>query len=214
MRETASGSGTIFWDNLQGATIAYWTYRGQQYRVAIYASSGQPAGEEGAVTAGRQRTTTSVSYQDKTWWRQTDALPPPVASTPESSCEDATVLAGGAVKSSSARIRAALSCGQYVIASTKWVDGVRALKLKPTQALSSATGPLPTTTVLWVDASAYLPVRDVVTITVGSHVTTTQADFQWLRPTPANLAELDVPIAAGFTQVRPPAPAGPPAKQH
>jgi hypothetical protein len=60
-------------------------------------------------------------------------------------------------------------------------------------------------------ASTYLPVRDVVT--VGSHGTI-QDDFQWLRPTPANLAELDVPIPAGFTQVRPPAPAGPPAKQH
>jgi hypothetical protein len=31
---------------------------------------------------------------------------------------------------------------------------------------------------------------------------------------PANLAKLDVPIPAGFTQVRPPAPAGPPTKQH
>jgi hypothetical protein len=199
VRETATGTGEIFVGNLPGRTVVSWTYGGRQDRIAVYASSGQPAGEEGSVTAGRQRTITSVSYRDKTWWRQTDTLPPAVAPTPESSCEDATVLAGGAAGSGSARIRAALSCGQYSIAGTGWVDGVRALRLKPTQASSSRH----LTAVLWVDASTYLPVRDVVTVAGTS--ARYQDDFRWLRPTPANLANLKVPIPAGFTQVPPPA---------
>jgi hypothetical protein len=83
------------------------------------------------------------------------------------------------------------------VAGTGWVDGVQALRLKPAQASSSATGPLPTTAVFWVDASTYLPARGVVTVSFHG---TIQDDFQWLRPTPANL---DVPVPPGFTQVRP-----------
>jgi hypothetical protein len=35
-------------------------------------------------------------------------------------------------------------------------------------------------------------------------VITITDDFRWLRPTPADLADLDVRIPAGFTQVPPP----------
>jgi hypothetical protein len=48
-------------------------------------------------------------------------------------------------------------------------------------------------------------VRDVTTISPPTtvRVTTITDDFRWLRPTPANLADLDVRIPAGFTQVAP-----------
>lgn len=53
---------------------------------------------------------------------------------------------------------------------------------------------------IWVDPSTYLPVRDWSDIDGGID----QVDFRWLRPTPTNLAALDVPVPPGFTQVSPP----------
>src|SRR5579863_887139 len=59
---------------------------------------------------------------------------------------------------------------------------------------------------LWVDASTYLPLHDVTTF--GGPKTPTHAveDFQYLPPTPANLAKLTPSIPAGFRQVTPPSP--------
>jgi hypothetical protein len=51
---------------------------------------------------------------------------------------------------------------------------------------------------LWVDASTYLPLHFVA---AGSTVGTTShdvSDFQYLPPTPANLAKLTPPIPSGF----------------
>ena len=54
---------------------------------------------------------------------------------------------------------------------------------------------------LWVDASTYLPLHFVAS--GGSPGMTTRAveDFQYLPPTPANLAKLAPPIPSGFKQV-------------
>jgi hypothetical protein len=149
------------------------------------------------VTAGGQQTITVVSYEHKTWWRarRTVNFQPPVAPTPESSCEEATVIQGGGlgVGNLAGVIRTALSCGQYVIAGTQQVNGVQALELKPAR---TGNG----TAVFWVDPSTYLPVRDLMT--VGSRATI-RDDFQWLPPTPANLRALDVRIPPGFTQIPP-----------
>ena len=75
---------------------------------------------------------------------------------------------------------------------------MRALELKP-----AAKGTM--ATVFWVDPATYLPVRDVTTISppATGRVTTITDDFRWLPPTPANLADLDVRIPPGFTQVQP-----------
>jgi hypothetical protein len=155
------------------------------------------------AVAGRQRTTTLVTYRDKRWWRQQETLPPPVASTPESACDSATVLQAGAAGDSgwAVEIRTALSCGQYAITGSAQVDGVRALKLEPVHPQQLALS-----TVLWIAPSTYLPVRVVTTIVSNAGSGTYQEDLRWLRPTAVNLASLDVPIPAGFTQVAPPAP--------
>lgn len=52
---------------------------------------------------------------------------------------------------------------------------------------------------VWVDPAAYLPVR----LDLGQII---QTNFQWLPPTPANLALVNVPVPAGFRQVPPPSP--------
>jgi hypothetical protein len=51
---------------------------------------------------------------------------------------------------------------------------------------------------LWVNPATYLPVR----MTIGP----VNASFEWLAPTPANLAPLHLTVPAGFRQVPPPAP--------
>jgi hypothetical protein len=57
---------------------------------------------------------------------------------------------------------------------------------------------------LWVDASTYLPLREVANVPVGGPgkmiTTTDETDYELLPATPANLALLAAPIPAGFTQ--------------
>jgi hypothetical protein len=184
-----AGTGT----QLEARTVAQWSYRGQ-HRFATYNSGGRITSDQSTTTAGREQITTMVSYRDKTWWRRTVTLPPPASATPQSSCEEATVVEGGGlmVTDLAAKIATALSCGQYVVAGTQRVDGVQAIELKPVKMAGAA--------VFWIDPSTYLPVRDQ-----GAYGSRTLIwdDFQWLPPTPANLAALHVHIPAGFTQIPP-----------
>ena len=82
-----------------------------------------------------------------------------------------------------------------VVGHTK-LDGHDAIEL--TWAAAGATS------YLWVDASTYLPLREVDNIPVGGPgktiTTTDQTDYELLPPTPANLAQLTTPIPAGFTR--------------
>jgi hypothetical protein len=198
-RQTTTGGIRVDYAGVpQGLSYAVWIYPGKE-RIVGYGADGMVMADYGTVTAAGQRTTTLATYRDKTWWRQQITLPPQVAPTPEPACEAATVVEGGAfgISDWAAEIRAALSCGQYKIAGSGQVDGVHALKLVP------ADPPHGMSAVLWIDPSTYLPVRDVVSMSWHG---TVQEDFRWLRPTAVNLARLDVPIPAGFTQVAPPAP--------
>jgi hypothetical protein len=53
----------------------------------------------------------------------------------------------------------------------------------------------------WVNSTTYLPFRFTAQ---QSGSPAFQMNLQWLPPTAANLAKLNVPIPAGFTQVAPP----------
>jgi hypothetical protein len=149
-----------------------------------------------------------------TWWQEKDTLPvspptgPTPASTPESECDEATVLDGPVTVLSdwAPKMRAALRCGLYVIAGTERVNGVQAVELKPVQkTIQALTGGPGLAPVYWVDPVTYLPVRQLTTFNppIFSHHGTDEADFRWLRPTPANLSAFNVPIPAGFKQVSP-----------
>jgi hypothetical protein len=76
------------------------------------------------------------------------------------------------------------------------LDGHDAIKLSWTDAGSASY--------LWVDASTYLPLREVVSLPVGGPgkmiSTTDETDYELLPATPANLALLTTPVPAGFTQ--------------
>lgn len=197
-RITTSGKASVeFAPGVVAGTVAVWTYHGRG-RWVSYTSLGQIAGDDARADDGRQITETLVDYRNKTWWRETSTVPafPGVTPTPESACDEATVVIGGGIgiRDLATQLRAALSCGLYRVAGTRQVDGVRAIELAPVQRNSVVS------TVFWVDPASYLPVRDVEMLSTGGRI---QEDFQWLPPTTANLANLNAVIPAGFTQVAP-----------
>jgi hypothetical protein len=87
-------------------------------------------------------------------------------------------------------LRTAVSCGSLVDSGRQLIDGIDAIKL--------TSGPgsfLPET--IWVNPDTYLPIRVVVRLGSGTQT----ANIAWLQPTRQNLADLTVPIPAGFRQV-------------
>jgi hypothetical protein len=94
-----------------------------------------------------------------------------------------------------ADLRTEQSCGMLRLAGTGSVDGVHAVRLTGTSGGISET--------YWVDTSTYLPPR-ITTVWLGTNGPVQQDDLRWLPPTEANLANLTVPIPAGFRQIPPP----------
>ncbi len=189
---------------------SYWTYDGRA-RDAGFTATGQPTVAIGYSPGPGSgvRTLISVSYPTKTWWREVVRFPPKgaLSAPPPPTCSEADL------SFASASIRQALACGMFALAGHERIDGVDTIKIVEVRP------PFPGVwETLWVDPSTYLPVR-VTSGTImgattqsprsGERVLGQQFDFQWLQPTPANLASLNVPIPAGFTQVAPPSPARP-----
>jgi uncharacterized membrane protein len=77
------------------------------------------------------------------------------------------------------------------VAGRQLIDGIDAIKITGNNGLDT----------LWVSPSTYLPVRVMLSL----RKVQVQTDFSWLAPTPANLAQLNVAVPAGFRQVAPPA---------
>ena len=189
----------------RGSTrVAAWVYR-QRDKFAAYTSSGQLTSVAGITAVRQRKTTTSVDYQHRTWWRSSWPALLPFAQEPKSGCGDLKLagldilgLSGG---DQAAALRAALSCGDYTMAGTHLVDGVQALELKQVPSAASQSQ-----VTFWVDPATYLPVRGVATFEAPGMAGRAQADYRWLAPTSAHVAELDVTIPPGFTEVSAPAP--------
>ena len=88
----------------------------------------------------------------------------------------------------------AVSCGIFAVAGRQRVDGIEAIELK------SRPGSLVTETV-WVTPRTDLPIRVVLRSAPGQPFFKLTADVTWFRPTTQNLANLNVPIPAGFRRV-------------
>ncbi|HEY6313796.1 MAG TPA: hypothetical protein VIY52_23755 [Streptosporangiaceae bacterium] len=169
-------------------------------------------------------TVTGVNYSTKAWGRS-KRPGPPRPYPPPTSCGQVgqpalpvlvmrftpATLAGG--------IREALACGQVSNEGTQYVDGVDAIKLVsvlsvhlPAVSLPSVHLPARTysiITTLWVDPASYLPLRWMQSLSMNGTKPTGHSvvdDIQWLPPTSANLAQLTVPIPAGFTRTLPGVP--------
>jgi hypothetical protein len=79
------------------------------------------------------------------------------------------------------------------------LHGRRALELT----WSRTTGPMITSSTLWVDDQTYLPLRSVLTMrgrAEGTPLQTVTTEYEILSATPANLNLLTPPIPAGFTR--------------
>jgi hypothetical protein len=189
-------------------TAEEWS-NGSEWRSVTYSSPGHPAYDDGYRTASGY---TLVSYPTRTWARETGLGSPyvPALGSPtfKGGCGPAAGafpvlfrlgLPGTSAYASSlpttvaTALRAAVSCGSLAVAGRQTVDGAAAIELK------SRFGSLLSETI-WVSPSTYLPVR-VVVRAVGKPAFQQTADFTWLPPTAQNLANLTVPVPAGFHRV-------------
>ncbi|HXL90221.1 MAG TPA: hypothetical protein VN969_14840 [Streptosporangiaceae bacterium] len=186
------------------ASIAMWTY-GQHVKLVTYADGGRLGSVSGWSTSGKM-TTTTADYQNKTWWRRMTPGISPYSAVPGCRAAVEVSLQGPwetGYGDLAAALRTALRCGQYTLAGTQRVDGVETVELK---LVPSADSPVRQT--FWVNSSSYLPVRSVAAnYSMPGSVWEYQTDYRWLQPTSANVAEVNVAIPAGFTQV--PAPVTP-----
>jgi hypothetical protein len=95
---------------------------------------------------------------------------------------------------SAAGIRAEISSGLLHVIGPATLHGHPAIEL--TLAPGPQTGPLQVTTArLWVSATTYLPMRQLLKFSDGRQDVT---DYTFLKPTPANLAKASPPIPAGY----------------
>jgi hypothetical protein len=94
-----------------------------------------------------------------------------------------------------AGLRHQLATGQFKIIRRGVVDGHKAIELGMTGLNPSKTGLHATEARLWVDATTYLPLRQVLQFSTGRQYMT---DYRFLQPTPANLAKLRPVIPAGY----------------
>lgn len=155
-------------------------------KLSAFAATGQRIFGERLTLRNGSLVTTVVNYASHTWWT-TQSARPAVAGPASARC-----LPGGEIRLSGGHnawpdfVRSQLACGAYTVVGEQAVGGVNALEIK------GSSGHL----TLWVNPATYLPVR----LETGP----LRIDFQWLPPTPAHLAMLNMPVPAGFHQVPPP----------
>jgi len=186
-------------------TAEEWSY-GDQWRSVTNTSAGRPVYDEGFSASSVY---TLVNYPARTWARQPGLGRPAVPVPAPRGCAPVVAAVpllfrpwlpgfGSAASSSPATVartlRTAISCGTLAVAGRQRVDGIEAIELTSRRnSLISET--------IWVSPGTYLPVRVVVRSAAGVPVVQQTADITWLPPTARNLAELTVPIPAGFRQV-------------
>jgi hypothetical protein len=183
-----------------GDPMDMWADGGNQSRLETLTPAGQPVIDNGISFTGSgaqvTRTITNVNYQNRTWWRAVDH-PAGANSAPATvwTCGNAeTDTINGNPHAMAAQLHTLESCGDLKIIGSGPDGGVPAVELS-----GDFTGG--DTVTYWVNATTYLPFRFTSTFRSG-HVF--QENLQWLPPTAANLATLNVPVPAGFTQVPPP----------
>jgi hypothetical protein len=166
------------------ASMLLSAYRGTE-KSSAYSPSGQHVFDVGTSSANGSATQTAVIYGTSTWWTATETATGPGSA----GCVQGSIdLSNGPGNGWPAFIRSQLSCGAYTVAGHQVVGGIDAIKV------TGSSGRL----TLLVNPATYLPIR----LTIGP----LQMHFQWLPPTPANLALLKTSVPAGFRQVPPPAP--------
>jgi hypothetical protein len=126
-----------------------------------------------------------VDYPSRTWFHETDgSIPAPPVLVP-----DAIVLGS---------LRNALAHGKWSDLGTTTLDGQAAIELV------QHNPPAGKVFTVWVDPNTYRPIQEALTYTTGDHGHSVDgivnSILEYLPPTPANLAQLNVTIPTGFTQ--------------
>jgi hypothetical protein len=166
------------------AYMLHWDYQGNQ-KYSAYGPSGQHVFDVGFSVQNGSATQTAVIYGDRTWWTATT----PVGEPGSPGCTQGSIeLSSGPGNGWPAFIESQLSCGAYKVAGRQVADGIDAIKISGQTSRPALT--------LFVDPATYLPIQ----LNIGPF----GISFQWLPATPANLAQLKVPVPAGFQQVPPP----------
>ena len=140
---------------------------------------------------------TGVDYPSRTWWHSSLRLSLPAAG--QAGCQEAFLPPPvGTTLDGAAALRTALSCGHFQLAGHEQLGPAGTVKLVSVK----TNGPY--TVTLWVDPSTYLPVRLIWNWLDprAQGPGTLTGDFQWVKPTPDNLAALQVTAPAGFARVR------------
>jgi hypothetical protein len=184
---------------VRGPIMDTWTDHGSRARHESFTRAGQPISDSGiSFSSSPTRVTRiiSVDYQNKTWSRSVqpyaNGTPAP---TPAWTCSNVgTDDIVGNPHEMAAQLHTALSCGDLKVVGSGKVGGVPVVKLSGHFSNSNAT------LAYWVKTTTYLPFR----FAAANGTRVFRMDLQWLPPTAANLARLNVPIPAGFTQVPPP----------
>ncbi|HEY6790518.1 MAG TPA: hypothetical protein VI365_24750 [Trebonia sp.] len=201
----AMPAGTILFSqttvNANGSVTDMWDRTGQS-RFEAFTQAGQLKSESGRATTRTAITVVSVNYLHKTWSR---SVFPAHAAAPAPSFTCASVASDTDPvffnsRQMAAWLRASVSCGTVKADGTATVYGVTAIKLVKAPRNTPGVAVWGTIT-YFVNPTTYLPVR----LTLASGVNVRQLiNLQWLPPTAANLAKLDLPVVPrGFTQASP-----------
>lgn len=163
-----------------------WAYR-HTTKMSVFTATGQHVFDE-RLTVGKQSlATTVVTYPSHTWWTAQSARPELTGSASAGCLPSGQIRLTGGANAWPGFIHSQLACGAYTVAGRQALGGVDALRITGNSGQFT----------LWVNPVTYLPVR----LQAGGLI---QINFQWLLPTPANLAMLNMPVPASFHQVVPP----------
>lgn len=98
-----------------------------------------------------------------------------------------------------AAIRGEIASGDWSVVGRGEIDGHEAIESRWKNEVGPLYGPDSGTRELWVNAKAYLPVEEILNET-GARKQYAVTTYQFLPPTPANLATFTVVIPPGFTR--------------
>ena len=169
-----------------GGYEVLWAYH-RSTNLSFFTASGQRVFDEHITVGKKSLATTVVTYTGHTWWKAQSAHRAPTGSSSAGCLPGGEIRLNGSASAWPDFIHSQLACGAYTVAGRQLLGGVEALKI------TGGSGQI----TLWVDPATYLPMR----LEQGGQV---QVSFQWLAPSRANLAMLNLPVPASFHQVVPP----------
>jgi len=212
LRDTspASEDGQNTFEGRQTSQWVRWSYRGNATE-ALDDINSQPLWEQGSAYVDGKPVSAEVDYIQHVWF----LLPGGnyVSNLPQSSgCQEPSNYdsAGGFGLDWPSLIQSALACGAYKSEGYVNIGSVKAIKLAGSYTMNFPQDPrsllngFTQAITLYVDPSSFLPIQTMqFTARSGHSLHLVQTvNFQWLKPTPANIAETLVTIPAGYPQVQ------------